>query len=53
MKYAVEIGSVAMIHLPSFIVIGSIIRKFMGEIFTDTQYGDLIGLLLFFSKQER
>jgi hypothetical protein len=30
MKYAVEIGSSAMIYIPIFIKIGSDIRKFMG-----------------------
>jgi hypothetical protein len=38
MKYAIEIGSSAMIYIPSFIKIGSGIQKFMG--------GDLISLLL-------
>jgi hypothetical protein len=31
MKYAVEMGSGAMIHIPTFINIGSGIQKFMGE----------------------
>jgi hypothetical protein len=48
MKYAVEIGSGAMIHIPSFIKIGSSIRKLIGEI--HRQQGDIISLLLFFSK---
>jgi hypothetical protein len=30
MKYAVEMGSVAMIYIPSFIKIGSGIRKLLG-----------------------
>jgi hypothetical protein len=30
MKYAVEMGSGAMVHIPSFISIGSAIRKFKG-----------------------
>jgi hypothetical protein len=31
MKYAVEMGSDAMIYLPSFIKTGSDIQKLMGE----------------------
>jgi hypothetical protein len=46
MKYAVEIGSCAMIYLASFIKIGSGIQKLR---FTDTQTAWLsISLLLFF-----
>jgi hypothetical protein len=30
MKYATEIGSGAMIYIPSFIKIGSVIQKLMG-----------------------
>jgi hypothetical protein len=38
MKYAVEMGSGAMIYTPSFIKIGSGIQKLMGRVgFTDTQ----------------
>jgi hypothetical protein len=38
MKHAIEIGSGAMIYIPSFIKIGSGIQKLMGEgAFTDTQ----------------
>jgi hypothetical protein len=29
-KYEVEIGSVAMLYIPNFIMIGSCIQKFMG-----------------------
>jgi hypothetical protein len=47
MKYAVEMGSGAMIYIPNFIKIGSAIQKLMGG---RTQHGDLINLLLFFSK---
>jgi hypothetical protein len=36
MKYAVEMGSGAMIHISSFTKIGSGIQKLMGG-FTDTQ----------------
>jgi hypothetical protein len=35
MKYAAEIGSVAMIYIPSFIQISSGIQKLMGGIQTD------------------
>jgi hypothetical protein len=31
-KYAVEMGSGAMIYIPSFIKVGSSIQKFMGGI---------------------
>jgi hypothetical protein len=37
MMYAVEMGSGAMIYIPSFIKIGSAIRKLMGEGDTRTQ----------------
>jgi hypothetical protein len=37
MKYAVEMGSGAMIYIQSFIKIGSGIQKLMGGGFTDTQ----------------
>jgi hypothetical protein len=36
MKYAVEMGSGAMIYIPSFIKIGSGIQKLIGG-YTDTQ----------------
>jgi hypothetical protein len=36
MKYAVEIGSDAIIYIPSFIKIGSAIQKLIGG-YTDTQ----------------
>jgi hypothetical protein len=53
MKYAVEMGSGAMIHIPSFIKMGSGIQQIMGG---DTrilgQQGDHISLLLFFQKKE-
>jgi hypothetical protein len=48
MKYAVEMGSGAVIYIPRFIKIGSGIQKLIGE---DTQthreHGDLISLFLF------
>jgi hypothetical protein len=37
MKYAVEMGSGAIIYIPSFIRIGSGIQKLMVKGFTDTQ----------------
>jgi hypothetical protein len=46
MKYAVEMGSGAMIYIPSFIKIGSGIRKLIVEI--HRQNGDRVSLLLFF-----
>jgi hypothetical protein len=49
MKYAVEMGSGAMTYIPSFLKIGSGIQKLIGG-YTDTQTGELISLLLFFSK---
>jgi hypothetical protein len=51
MKYAVKMGSDAMIYIPSIIKIGSGIRKFVGG-YNDTQnlrqHGDSISLLFFF-----
>jgi hypothetical protein len=46
MKYAVEMGSSAMIYRPSFIKTGSGIQKVIGGI--HRQHGDLINLLSFF-----
>jgi hypothetical protein len=43
MKYADEMGSVAMIYTPSFMKIGSGIRKLIGGI--HRQDGDRISLL--------
>jgi hypothetical protein len=48
MKYAVEMGSGAMIYIPSFIKIGSAIQKFIGVI--HRQHADHVSLLSFFSK---
>jgi hypothetical protein len=51
-KYAVEMGSGAIIYIPSSIKIGSGIQKFMECGYTYRQQGDLISLILFiFSKQ--
>jgi hypothetical protein len=48
MKYAAEMGSGAMIYIPSFIKIGSGIQKLIGrDTQTNRQHGDLISVLLF------
>jgi hypothetical protein len=47
-KYAVEMGSGAMIYILSFIKIGSGIQKLMGDTQTHRHHGDLISLFLFF-----
>jgi hypothetical protein len=49
MKCAVEMGSGAMIYIPSFIKIGSGIHKLIREdTQTHGQHGDRISLLSFF-----
>jgi hypothetical protein len=49
MKYAVQIGSCAMIYIPGFIKIGSVFRKLkrrgLTDVQTHRQHGDLINLL--------
>jgi hypothetical protein len=45
LKYAVEMGSGAMIYIPSFIQIGSDIQKLIGEGGGSTQEGDRISVL--------
>jgi hypothetical protein len=52
MKYAVEMGSVAMIYIQRFIKIGSIIRKLLRGIHRHSQHGDLVRLLLLFQNKE-
>jgi hypothetical protein len=47
MKYAVEMGSVAMIYVPSFMKIASRIQKLIGG-GGHRQHGDRIRLLSFF-----
>jgi hypothetical protein len=37
MKYAVEMGSCAMLYIPSFIKIGSCIQKLIERGYTDAQ----------------
>jgi hypothetical protein len=50
MKYAVEVGSGAMLYIPSFIKIGSGIQKLIEGI--HRQHGDLSLILFFFSNYE-
>jgi hypothetical protein len=51
MKCAVEMGSGAVIYIPSFIKIGSAIRKLIGgDLQTQTAWRDRSRLLPFFSK---
>jgi hypothetical protein len=48
MKYAVKVGSGAMIHIPSLIKFGSAIPKFRGDIWTHIQHAYHISILSFF-----
>jgi hypothetical protein len=50
MKYAVEMGSGAMIYMPSFVKTDSAIQKLMRGI--HRQHGDRISLLSFFKNQK-
>jgi hypothetical protein len=50
MKYIVEMGSVAIMYIPSFIKTGSGIQKLIAGI--HKQHSDLISLLLFFQNIE-
>jgi hypothetical protein len=43
MKYAVEMGSGAMTYIPSFIMIGSGVHKFLGR---DTRNGHIDGKVI-------
>jgi hypothetical protein len=52
MKYAVEMGSIAVMYIPSFIKIGSSIQILTGKIHRHKQQGNLISLLLFFQNRE-
>jgi hypothetical protein len=52
MKQAIEMGSGAVIYLPSFIKIGSVIQKLIKEGYPDTQNGHLISILSFFQNKE-
>jgi hypothetical protein len=49
MKYAVEMGSGASIYIPSFIKIGSGIRKLIGGYY---KHGNRIRLILFFQSNK-
>jgi hypothetical protein len=53
MKYAVEMGSGAMIYIASYINIGSDIQQVIrGDSQTHRQQGDRISLLLYFQNKE-
>jgi hypothetical protein len=53
MKYAVEMGTGAMIYILNFIKIGSGIQKLIGKYSqTRRQHGDLISLPSFFQNTE-
>jgi hypothetical protein len=53
MKYTVQVGSVAMIYIPSFIKNFSGIQKLMmGDSQTHRQHDDLISLLLLLQTKE-
>jgi hypothetical protein len=53
MKYAVEMGSCAMIYIPSLIMISSGIQKLMGQyIQTHRKPGDLKRLFFIFQNKE-
>jgi hypothetical protein len=58
-EYAVEMSSGAMIYIPSFIKIGSGIKKLIGGIHrhpstkAQRQHGDRINLLISFENKER
>jgi hypothetical protein len=53
MKHAVEMGSGAMICIPSFVKIGSAIQKLAENTQTQKQYSYSICLRLFFQNKER
>jgi hypothetical protein len=50
MKYPVEMGSGAMMKIPSFIKSGLAIQMGGGDTQTHRQHGDRISLFSFFSK---
>jgi hypothetical protein len=53
MKYAVELGSYAMMYIPALIKIGADVQKLIGmESQAHRQCGDLISLRLFFQNKE-
>jgi hypothetical protein len=54
MKYAVEMGSGAMVYILNFIKTGSVIQKLIGgNTQTHKQHGGRISLILFFQNKER
>jgi hypothetical protein len=54
MKYAVEMGSGAMMYIPNVIRTGSDIQKLMrGDAQTHREHGDCKGLLEFFFKLKK
>jgi hypothetical protein len=50
MKYTVEMGSVAMIYIPSFIKIGSGIQRLMGRIHRHTDSMEITSAYFHFFK---
>jgi hypothetical protein len=52
MQYAVEMGSGAIIYIPSFIQIGSGIQKLLEGIQKHREQGDFISPLLFFKRRK-
>jgi hypothetical protein len=53
MKYAVVMGSGAVIYIPSFIKIGSGIQKLIRGIHRHRQHGDLKPTFIFQNKESR
>jgi hypothetical protein len=51
-KYAVEMGSCAVIYIPRSMKIGSGIQKLIGGMHRHRQHGDFISLLVFFKNKE-
>jgi hypothetical protein len=52
MKYAGELGSGAMIYIPSFMKNGSATQNLIGGTRTHREHSDRIYLLLFFQNKE-
>jgi hypothetical protein len=52
MKYAVKMGSSAVLYIPGFVKISSAIQMLIGR-YTDRQHGDRISLHLFFFFQNK
>jgi hypothetical protein len=51
MKYVVEMGSGAMVYMPSLMKIGSGVLKLTQEIHRHRQHGDIISLVLFYQNK--